>query len=323
MNEMTIRRAEDLPGWHAQAWRTLCARAERGSLPHALLLGGAEGLGKRAFVEAFVRARLCERPREGFACGACRACALLAAGTHPDRILITFELNTEGKPRKELVVEQIRTLSARLAMASQLGGWQIVVIDPADAMNPAAANALLKTLEEPTASSLILVVADHPWRLPATIRSRCQRVDFAAPTYEDAQVWLRAQGVADATRVLDAAGGNPGRALAFAHSDELQRRDSVARDLAALARGRASVYEIAHAWSADESSMRLEHAARLLHEAARRRAIHAPPASEPRWDSAILQTGFERSSRLREQLRGPLRVEPALIEFLSALPCAS
>lgn len=318
MTANTIQGASELPAWQTQAWHTLTQCAERGSLPHALLVGGAEGLGKRAFVEAFVRARLCEHPHDGFACGSCRTCALLQAGTHPDRILVTLEVNDKtGKLRSEIIVEQIRELSARLAMATQLGGWQIAVIDPADAMNAASSNALLKTLEEPTPSSMILLIADQPWRLPATIRSRCQRVDFAFPSREEAVQWLRAHGVAEPARALDATGGNPGRALAFAQNDELQRRDSVARDLAALARGRASVYAIAHAWSADEPEARLEHAARLLHEAARRRALGDAPASA-HWGMQTLQAGFERINRLREQLRGPLRVEPGLIECLSA-----
>jgi DNA polymerase-3 subunit delta' len=322
MSGNTIQGANELPAWQAQAWQTLGARAERGSLPHALLLGGAEGLGKRAFAEAFVRARLCEHPRDGIACGSCRTCALLHAGTHPDRILVTLEENPNThKLRSEIIVEQIRTLSSRLAMSTQLGGWQIAVIDPADAMNAASSNALLKTLEEPTPSSMILLIADQPWRLPATIRSRCQRVDFAMPAREEAERWLRSQGVAEPARALDATGGNPGRALAFSRNDELQRRDSVARDLGALARGRTSVYAIAHAWSADEPEARLEHAARLLHEAARRRAAGDAPASA-HWDMQALQAGFERFNRLREQLRGPLRVEPGLVECLSALPGA-
>lgn len=313
-----LRKASDLPPWQVQAWQTLARRAERGSLPHALLLGGAEGLGKRAFAEAFVRARLCERPRDGFACGSCRACALLEAGTHPDRVLVTLEENPRThKMRTEIVVEQVRDLSARLAMATQLGGWQVAAIDPADAMNPASANALLKTLEEPTPSSLILLVADQPWRLPPTIRSRCQRLDLPFPARDEAESWLRAQGVGDAARALDAAGGNPGRALSFAQNGELERRDSVARDLAALARGRTTVYAIAHAWSADEPVARLEHAARLLHEAARRRASGDAPASA-HWDVQALQAGFERANRLRELLRGPLRAESALIECLGA-----
>ncbi|MER3547409.1 MAG: DNA polymerase III subunit delta', partial [Rhodanobacteraceae bacterium] len=234
-----------LPPWLTAQWGTLAQRAERGSLPHALLLAGPAGLGKRVFAERFVGVGLCAHPHDWRACGTCRACALLQAGTHPDRILVTFELNSDGKPRKEIVVEQIRALSARLAMSAQLGGWQIALIDPADAMNAAAANALLKTLEEPTASSLIVLIADQPWRLPATIRSRCQRIDFAAPSREAAEHWLQAQGVREPQRALAAAGGNPGRALEFVQGDELQRRESVAKDLLALARGRASTYQIA------------------------------------------------------------------------------
>lgn len=318
MSIEAIKSASALAPWQLQAWRTLAKRAEGGSLPHALLLGGPAGLGKRAFAEAFVRARLCEWPQDGFACGSCRTCAFMQAGTHPDRILVTLVPNEKtGKMRSEIIVEQIRALSARLAMSSQLGGWQIVVIDPADAMNASSANALLKTLEEPNASSLILLIADQPWRLPATIRSRCQRVDFPAPSREDAEAWLAAQGVADAKAALHAAGGNPGRALAFSKSDEVQRRDSVSRDLAALAHGRASAYSIAHAWSADEPIARLEHAARLLHEAARRRATADAGKPQSPWDMRVLQEGFVRCNRLREQLRGPLRVEPGLIECLA------
>ena len=135
----------DFPPWLAGAWDALAARADRGQLPHALLLAGAEGLGKRAFAENFVRARLCRQPRSGKACGECKACALLQAGTHPDRVLVTFEVNEKTrKLRTEISVEQIRALSARLAMASQLGGWQIAVIDPADAMNAPAQNCFQK-----------------------------------------------------------------------------------------------------------------------------------------------------------------------------------
>ncbi len=313
-----------LPPWQAQAWAIIARRAELGSLPHALLLGGAAGLGKRAFAEAFVRARLCERPRDGFACDACRICALLDAGTHPDRIHITLEVNEKtGKLRSEIIVEQIRVLSARLAMSSQFGGWQIALIDPADAMNAASANALLKTLEEPTAASLILVVADQPWRLPATIRSRCQRIDFSAPARAEALAWLRAQKVTEPEAALDAAGGNPGRALAYARGDELQRCAVVARELLALAAGRASTQAIAHAWAADEPEARLEHAARLLAQAAQNRAGAEHSDFDPAWDAQVLQQGFERANRLREQLRGPLRAEPALVEFLAGLPRAS
>ena len=164
------------------------------------------------FAQRFVRGLLCEQPVGGDACGHCRRCLLLAAGTHPDLVELTFGLRKDGTPRSEIVVDQIRELSARLAMSSQFGGWQIACIDPADALNPAAANALLKTLEEPAARTLLILLADAPWRLPQTIRSRCQRIEFHLPSAAQALAWLQTAGVPDAALALAAAGGNPGLA---------------------------------------------------------------------------------------------------------------
>jgi DNA polymerase-3 subunit delta' len=167
--------------WHAADWARLQARRERDALPHALLLCGPAGLGKRAFAQHFVRDLLCAHAQAGEACGQCRSCLLLEAGTHPDVVTLSFGLRKDGTLRTEIVVEQIRDLSARLAMSSQFGGWQLALIDPADAMNAAAANALMKTLEEPSARTMLILVADAAWRLPQTIRSRCQRVEFNLP----------------------------------------------------------------------------------------------------------------------------------------------
>ncbi len=316
-----IAPGESLPCWCEQSWDTLAVRAGNGTLPHALLLGGPAGLGKRAFAEAFARARLCARPREGFACGECRACRLLAAGTHPDRMLVTLEVNEKtGNLRREIVIEQIRALSERLAMASQFDGWQVAVIDPADAMNFAAQNALLKTLEEPTPSSLIVLIADQPWRLQATIRSRCQRIDFDVPPRNVAAAWLRTRGVDDPDAVLDAAGGNPGQAWLLIRDDGLQRRDEVARDLLALARGRAQARTIAKAWADDDPEARLAHAARLIAASLAARQEGVPASFDPGWDAAALLAGFDRANRVRDLLRGPLRADLALFDWLAGLP---
>lgn len=319
-----IAAGDPLPPWCVPLWDVLAARAANNTLPHALLLCGPAGLGKRALAEAFVRARLCEAPREGRACGACRTCKLLAAGTHPDRILATLEENPKTHVmRKEIVIDQIRGLSARLAMASQLDGWQVVVIDPADAMNPAAQNALLKTLEEPTPTCLIVLVADQPWRLSATVRSRCQRVDFMVPARADAMTWLEARGVDHADAALAAAGGNPGQAWLLAEQGGMQRRQDVAKDLLALAAGRAKAREIGKAWASDEPEQRLEQAARLLEAALRARAEGEHARFDPGWDDETLASRFAGANRLRVLLNGPLRVDLALFEWLDGLPAAS
>lgn len=312
---------DPLPAWCEAAWNLLAVRAANGTLPHALLLSAPAGLGKRALAEMFVRARLCETPRDGRACGACRACKLLASGTHPDRVPVTLEPNPRtGVMRKEIVVDQIRDLSARLAMASQRDGWQIAVIDPAQTMNVAAQNALLKTLEEPTDASLIVLVADQPWRLSATIRSRCQRIDIAVPQADAALAWLAARGIDSADALLAAAGGNPGQAWLLAERGGMQRRQEVARDLLALAAGRGDARAIGKAWADDEPGQRLEQAARLLEGALRARASGERARFDPGWDDEIVAVRVAEANRLRLLLNGPLRGDLALFDWLNGLP---
>lgn len=303
--------------WHAADWARLQARRERDALPHALLLCGPPGLGKRAFAQRFVRGLMCERAQGGEACGQCRSCRLLDAGTHPDVVTLSFGLRKDGTPRTEIVVEQIRDLSARLAMSSQFGGWQVALIDPADAMNAAAANALLKTLEEPSTRTMLILVADATWRLPQTIRSRCQRIEFNVPPPEEAQAWLQGQGVAQAQKALEAALGNPGLALAWAQEGALERRAEVRRDLAALAAGRGQVTEMARRWLDDEAAQRLWFAAQAV--ADERRAQAASQASPPlasAMDGEGLAHWYDSANRTRDALRGPLRGDLLLLELL-------
>ncbi|MGH8124412.1 MAG: DNA polymerase III subunit delta' [Rhodanobacteraceae bacterium] len=317
---VAVAPGDPLPAWCNRAWNVLATRAANDTLPHALLLCGPGGLGKRALADSFVRARLCGSPHDGRACGTCRACKLLAAGTHPDRMRVTLEPNPKtGVMRKEIIVDQVRALAAHLAMASQLGGWQIAVIEPAEAMNAAAQNALLKTLEEPTGASLILLVADQPWRLSATIRSRCQRIDIAAPPAAEALRWLASRGVEHAGAVLAAAGGNPGQAWLLAEQGGMQRRQEVARDLLAMAAGRGDVRAISKAWAGDEPMQRLEHAVRLLASSLRAHAEGRHERFDPAWDDEALAAGCAGANRLRVSLNGPLRGDLALFDWLNGL----
>jgi DNA polymerase-3 subunit delta' len=312
-----------LAPWHAETWQKLIARQTQNRLPHALLLCGPEGLGKRAFADAFAMALLCQQPRsDGSACGTCRACHLLQAGSHPDLVRVNLELRDDGKPRTEIIVEQIRRLSERLAMTPQFGGWQIALIDPADAMNVAASNALLKTLEEPTASTLIVLLADQPARLPATIRSRCQRLEFRMPARGEAQTWLGAQGIdaKTAAAALDASGGNPGLALTWAKSGGLATREEVAKDLRSLCAGKVSAVEIANRWSKTEAEPRLWFASMLLQAEAQAQARGAAgPLAVARAGLPDLAAWFDRANLARTLLRGPLRVELVLLDALSAI----
>ncbi len=306
------------PPWHADNWARLLGRRERDALAHALLFCGPAGLGKREFAQRFARGLLCAQPVAGDACGQCRSCLLLAAGTHPDLVELTFGLRKDGMPRSEIVVDQIRGLSARLAMNSQFGGWQIVCIDPADALNPAAANALLKTLEEPSTRTLLILLADAPWRLPQTIRSRCQRVEFHFPPAEQALAWLRAEGVADGALALSAAGGNPGLARGWSRDGALERRREVRKDLSSLAAGHAEPVAVVKRWLESEPAQRLWFAAQATADERVARASKLEPPLGSTLDDEALERWHAASNRARESLRGPLRDDLLVLELLAS-----
>ena len=303
--------------WHTEHWTRLQARRQRDALPHALLMCGMAGLGKRAFAQRFVQGLLCQQPLDGDACGHCRSCLLFVAGTHPDLVTLSFGLRKDGVQRSEIVVDQIRELSARLAMRSQFGGWQVACIDPADAMNAAAANALLKTLEEPSAQTMLILLADAPWRMPQTIRSRCQRIEFHLPDEAQALAWLQAEGVRDAVAALNAAGGNPGLARAWTQEGALDRRMEVRKDLAALAAGRGQPMEVVKRWLDNEPTQRLWFAAQAAADEIKARAAAGTGPLASALDVEALGHWYSAANRTRESLRGPLRGDLLLLELLA------
>ncbi|HET8942911.1 MAG TPA: DNA polymerase III subunit delta' [Rudaea sp.] len=311
-----------LATWHRDAWSRIVTRRARGTMPHALLLCGPPGLGKREFALALTHALLCEQPsQDGEACSTCRACRLIAAGSHPDKIFITLELRDDGKPRTEIVVDQIRALGARTAMTAQFGGFQIARIDPADSMNQSAGNALLKTLEEPTPATVIILIADQPSRLPATIRSRCQRIDFHLPSTGQALDWLQTQGIEakPARAALQASSGNPGLALEWLRCGGLALREEVIKDLRALRAGRAAAVDVANRWSKSQPESRLWFVAALAQAQAhaQTRGDDGPLALTAPTDLTKLSVWFEQANRARVHLRGPLRPELVLLDALA------
>ena len=219
--------------WQAPAAGEWLAR--RGRWPHAVLVAGPPGIGKRVLADWLARTLLCERPAvDGAPCGECPSCRYARAGQHPDlRIIEPVDDDEENpKPVEWIVVDRIRALVRWSGLTSHRGGAKVALIDPAERMNPAAANALLKTLEEPQPDTYFLLLSHQPGRLPATIASRCQRLPAPLPTREQARAWLASQGFGDADRLLDQAGGAP--LVARVIGDASYQRERVAW-LAALA----------------------------------------------------------------------------------------
>lgn len=308
--------ADAMAPWQRRVYEQAAAAIDAGRLGHGLLFCGPAQLGKRAVAERLAQRLLCQhRGVDGEPCGRCKGCLLLAAGTHPDFQVVSFIPNKEGtRLRTEIVIDQIRSLTERLSLTPQYGGAQVAILDPADAINNAACNALLKTLEEPVPGRYLWLVSAHPARLPATIRSRCQRLEFRLPQPDQALAWLMAQGHADAaaTEALTAARGHPGLAHEWLSGDGLKLRREVAGDLGKLARGEASPLETAQRWVGDEQAeLRLRHAADLaLAEAS---AVLTDPVR-----ARSLATWFDRANRTRDLLRTTVRTDLAVVELLMA-----
>ncbi len=303
--------------WHAAPWQALSERLAAGALSHALLLAGPGGLGKLDFAERLAGALLCrDREVDGEACGACRDCVLRAAGSHPDLQRVTLGVRDDGRPRTEIVIEQVRQVCEWLSLTSQRGGAQVVLLAPADRLNVNAANALLKTLEEPAAGRFLVLVADQPARLPATVRSRCMRFEFRLPARQEALDWLQGQGVdaAAAARALACAAGNPGLAREMLEEGLLDLHAAVVEDLEALASGRALASAVAKAWTDDRPEQRLAFAAELACRRAREDALTDPALFNK------LERWFDSAGRVREWVPTPLRTDLLLTELLVEWP---
>ena len=243
---------EFLP-WHDSAWKPVLAARAGGRLPHALLLHGPKGLGKGRFARQLAALCLCEPAPAGPApCGACRGCRLATAGTHPDLHVIQPE---EGKVA--LSIDQIRELSGDLVLLPHLASLKIAIIRPAESMTPSAANALLKTLEEPAGATLLLLVSARPSALPPTVRSRCQVVRFRPPPAALARAWLAERREQERAwdPLLELAGGAPLAALALSESGAAAHVAELERDLQGIVDAKADPLAVATQWAGEDREL--------------------------------------------------------------------
>jgi DNA polymerase-3 subunit delta' len=306
-----------LTPWQESVLASAVHKLAQGRLGHALLLCGPPNMGKREVAEVLAKRLLCPTPdTTGHACGQCRSCRFFAAGTHADLQRVNYELNDKGdKFKTEISVEQIRRLGQWFSLTPQFGNVQVAVIAPAEGMNMSAANALLKTLEEPSSNRYLLLVTDHPGRLPTTIRSRCQRIEFRLPEPELAHQWLRERGIADADAkaALAAARGHPGLAADWLEQGGLKLRKEVQADLQALSSGRASAVAVAQRWLADDSAdLRLRFAADIALES----GMAGRDGGRRAGDIVRIGDWFDAINRCRAQLRAPLRHDLVLAGLL-------
>jgi DNA polymerase-3 subunit delta' len=262
-----------LPWLQLLPWQLDAARvalAQRASWPHALLVHGPRGIGKHALALNFAQALLCEAPRaDALACGECAGCRYAIAGQHPD--LMRLELLLVDPEEGILVavetigIDRVRALTEFVQLTSHRQRAKVAVISPAERMNAAAANALLKTLEEPPPGTYLILVSDQPGRVPATILSRCRKLAAPLPAPAAARAWLAAQGVAAPDLALAQAAGAPIDALG--HADPAVQAERLAWVAALGQPERLSVPALAariDAGGKNERRTRLAHALEWL-----------------------------------------------------------
>ena len=232
--------------WHGEHWRSLAAALRAHRLPHGLLFHGPAGVGKNLLARQLVETALCSQPdADGWACGQCRDCRLLAAGNHPDLRQVH---PPEGK--SQITVDQIREIGEFFNLKAQYGAHQCLIISPAERMNESAANSLLKTLEEPPPGALLILVTDRLAAISATVRSRCQKVLFRLPDSRSARLWLEQQlpAAADAELLLAQSGGAPLKAANMGGEDWIRERLAAWDEWEAIINGQADPLAVAGRW---------------------------------------------------------------------------
>lgn len=237
--------AEAYP-WQDSLWRQLAGRSQHA---HAYLLHGPMGIGKRALAERLMASLLCQRPEGLEACGQCKSCLLLKAGSHPDNYILEPE-----EADKAIKVDQVRDLVSFVVQTAQMGGRKVVLIEPVEAMNHNAANALLKSLEEPSGDTVLLLVSHQPSRLLPTVKSRCVQQACPLPSPAMSLQWL-AQALPDCTtdergELLTLAAGSPLLAVNLQAQGVREQRALVVEGVKKLLKQQQSPTQLAEGWNA-------------------------------------------------------------------------
>lgn len=234
--------------WQQQVWETLTGRFPK--LGHGLLFYGKKGCGKEAFAQQFLAWVLCLNRQPDGPCGECGSCQWLKADTHPNYVYISTDEDNK-KQNAKIKIEKIRDL---LPFVQQtVDGWRVIVIEPAEALNIASSNALLKTLEEPGENIVIILLADHYLKLPATIRSRLQHFALdrisSVQFSEYVEVQLPEAGSSQQQLLMNLSNQMPLQAVEVAQSSWLPLRQEFIEDWKKLAIQKNMPMAIATKWN--------------------------------------------------------------------------
>lgn len=235
--------------WQHSVWEDLVKRQQTAGLPHALMFTGISGIGKHQLSLHTAEWLLCQRTAtEALAqpCGTCHSCQLWRAGTHPDFMICQPEDSS-----RQIRIDSIRKVNEFLAQTPQISHCQVVILKPVEVMNTNAANALLKTLEEPAGESFLLLEAERFGSVLPTIRSRCQRLQLHAPVDAEASNWLQQQGVsqADAQSALRYNSGAPLAAKSWLEHDGGKQQEMWVSHFKQWTLGSAPLEQVVSVWN--------------------------------------------------------------------------
>jgi DNA polymerase-3 subunit delta' len=300
--------------WLKPLREKLTALQNENRVPHGLLLTGSPGAGQAEIGTWLGASLLCQAPAAG-ACGKCADCRLFLAGNHPD-----FRWIGVLPEKKEISIDQMRQLSQALAMRSYRGGAKVTLIAPAEAMNTKAFNALLKTLEEPTKETYLVLAAGRIDRMPRTVLSRCMRLRLPIPEQHDALDWLKRQGEGEGSAALLAlAGGAPFLAAEFAAAGLGALDAEMQGAIAAATDGRLDFVAFAEACAKNSPAARLAWLENWLTQCLRQAAAGSDLVNNNRlpWlRQSGIETKIRAGYRLLDQLRdarrqagGPLNLQ--------------
>ncbi|MCF8998108.1 DNA polymerase III subunit delta' [Acinetobacter nectaris] len=256
MSENFFKQTEVYP-WQQPVWDMLVGRFP--NVGHGLLFYGKSGAGKLDFVQHFVAWVLCLDKQQHGACGKCVSCQWLKSGTHPNYVYISNDEESK-KNNNQIKIEKIRDLQPFVQQT--VDGWRVVVIQPADALNIASANALLKTLEEPGERVLIILVTQHFLKLPATIRSRLQRYALDRISMQDAKTYMQKQdhslGEQQVNLLLNLSNDMPLQALHLKDETWVMKRQLFLDDWTALVETKNMLMKYSTKWSKELNFVEFE-----------------------------------------------------------------
>ena len=244
--------AKDYP-WHEECWNYFVKARESNHLPHAILLSGENGIGKQVLAKEMVKSLLCMQPEVFKACNKCQSCKTYESGANPDYSEISLL-----EDKQQISVDQIRDLSQFLNYSRSFNTYRVVLLNPVERMNLNAANSLLKSLEEPAANTVIILITSQLSDVLATIKSRCQLLTLRTPSIKQSLSWLEKQSptIDSLELALHMATGKPLQAINI-QQEEIENRETLATDLLAVINETKSVTETAKKWEKYNSEVLL------------------------------------------------------------------